>query len=141
MRVPTLRALACAILLTTVMAGCNSILDSSQDPPDEAEVTITGTSPAPLRLVLSSRFIGIWNPDQGKYDVSLNAADTVEVTSLPVTRTHRLNETGVFFVRLTNPAVDQTATIVLRVRIDGREVYSQAANMRDASLEYVFFTD
>lgn len=142
MRSHARRALACAtLLIAAATAACDSVLDSSQDPPDEAEVTVTGTSPVPLQLILSSRFIGIWNAEQGKYEITLNAADTVQIGALPITRTKAMNETGVFFVRLTNPALDQTASIVLRVRIDGREVYSQAANMRDASLEYVFFTD
>lgn len=139
MKVQVRRVLAGAMLLSPL--GCSEILDSSIETPEEAMVTITGSSPVPLQLILSSRFIGIWNPDEGKYDVSLNAADTVQVASLPISRTHPMNETGVFFVRLTNPDLVETATIELRVRIDGREVYSQAATMRDASLEYVFFVE
>lgn len=140
---PVTRMIRCgaALLLAAAAAGCSEILDSSINVPDEAEVTVTGTSPVPLRMVLSSRFIGIWNVEQGKYDVILNAADTVAVTSLPITRKHALNETGVFFVRLTNPDLEQTANVQMRIRIDGREVYSQSANMRDASLEYVFFVE
>ena len=144
MRKQLRQRLARAVLLAGLAgaaAGCSEILDSSINVPEEAEVTVTGSSPVPLRLVMSSRFLGIWNAEEGKYDVMLNAADTVTVTSLPITRTHPLNETGVFFVRLTNPDLEQTASIEMRVRIDGREVYSQSANMRDASLEYVYFVE
>lgn len=136
------RAAACALILAALSAAaCSSILDSSSRFPEEAEVTVTGTSPVPLQMVLSSNFIGIWNNEAAKYDVTLNAADTVQISALPITRRHSLNDTGVFFVRLTNADSAQTASIELRVRIDGRPVYAQAANMRDASLEYVFFVE
>jgi hypothetical protein len=130
----------CALALLLPVAGCSEILDSSREAPDEAEVTVSGTSAVPLRLIVSARFIGIWNPEEGEWDVTLNLADTIQVSTLPVTRRQELNETGVFFVRLTNPDLEETATVHMRVRIDGREVYSQAATMRDASLEYVYFT-
>ena len=129
------------LLLAVAAAGCSEILDSSVNVPEEAEVTVTGSSPVPLRLVMSSRFLGTWNPEAGKYDISLNQADTVIVSSLPTKQTHRLNETGVFFVRLTNPDLEQTASIQMTVHIDGRQVFVQSANMRDASLEYVFFVE
>lgn len=140
MKVHVRRGLACAMLLLPAL-GCSEILDSSIETPEQAMVTVSGTSPVPLQLILSSRFIGIWNPEESKYEVTLNDADTVQVASLPISRTHPMNETGVFFVRLTNPDLAQTASIELRVRIDGREVYSQAATMRDASLEYLFFVE
>jgi hypothetical protein len=131
---------AIVLFALTASAACDSVLDSTIDPPDHAEVTVDGSSPVPLRLILSSRFIGIRNPDTGRWDITLHDADTVEVTELPITRGHDLNETGVFFAFLGNPDPDETATVHMRVRIDGQEVYSQQATMRDASIEYVFFT-
>lgn len=124
-----------------LVAGCSSILDSSGAFPDEATVTITGTSPVPVRVVMSNNFIGVWDAEAAKWNVTLNSADTATVTSFPFNRTMRLRDTGVFFVRVTNPDIDATAAIDLRVQIDNREAYRQEATLRDASLEYVFFVN
>jgi hypothetical protein len=134
-------ASAAAVFALTVGTGCNSVLDTSRGIPDRAEVTVTGTSSVPLRLLMSNRFTATWNEQDARWAVSLLAADTTTITSLPVTRTLPLNEFGVFFVRLTQPDLDATADIEMTVRMDGDQVYVQRAALTDASLEYVWFTN
>lgn len=124
-----------------IMAACSSILDTSRGIPERAEVTVTGTSPVPLRLLMSNRFTATWIPEQGQWAVSLLAADTVTLTSLPVTRSMSFNEFGVFFVRLIQSDVDATADVEMSVRVDGDQVYLQRAILTDASIEYVWFTN
>lgn len=136
-----MRPVGVVVLALAVLAGCSSILDSSGAFPDEARVTVTGSSPVPLQVVMSNNFIGIWNPEAAKWDVTLHAADTLAVTSFPFNRTMAVRETGVFFVRVTNPDVDATAAITLNVQVDDRDTYRQEATLRDASIEYVFFVN
>jgi len=130
-----------ALLLAMALAGCSSILDSSGIYPDEAKVTVSGSTPVPIRIITSNNFVGVWNPEAVKWDVTFNAADTAIVTTLPFNRTTPLRDTGVFFVRVTNPDLDATASIDLRVQIDDNDAYRQEATLRDASIEYVFYVN
>lgn len=124
-----------------IAAACSSILDTSRGIPDRAEVTVTGESPGPLLLLMSNRFTATWIPEQGQWAVSLLAADTATLTSLPATRSMPFNEYGVFFVRLIQPDLDSTADVEMSVKIDGDQVYLQRAQLSDASIEYLWFTN
>lgn len=128
------------LVMLPPILGCSEILDSSGEHAESAQVSISATSTVPLRLVTSNRFTAIWNPELDRYDVTLLIADTVEVTSFPIERNVTINEYGIFFVRLINPDPDATATVRMRVRIDGDELYDQAATLRDASIEYLYYT-
>lgn len=136
-RARTRRALVALItILTASTAGCDSLLDTSQDYADLAHVRITGSSAVPLTLVLSNDFIRNVN-DQGQTTITLVSADT-QVVTLPVDATKPLGNQLRILARLINPDTAVTATIHMRVFLDDDEVYNQQATMRDASLEYYF---
>lgn len=124
-----------------VGAACSSILDTSRGIPERAEVTVTGTSPVPLRLLMSNRFTATLIPETGQWAVSLLSSDTATLTSLPATRSMPFNEYGVFFVRLIQSDIEATADVEMTVRIDGDQVYLQRATLTDASIEYLWFTN
>ncbi len=128
---------ALVALCTLSAAACDSILDSETTFAERAEVTVTGSSPVPLRLIMSERFVATFSPEQNRWSVSLVRADTLNVTAFPVARSYDIKQYGVFFVRLANPDPDQTADVTMRVLIDGRERFNQRVLIRDASIEFL----
>jgi hypothetical protein len=127
-----------AVVLLPVVAACNSILDTDQAAfAYEARVIIEGTSEVPLRLVTSTNFIAVPDPETGDLVSSLVVSDTVIVTSLPYNHVFEIRGADRFLVRLTNPDID--VTVHLRVLMDEREVYGQRATMRDATLEFITY--
>jgi hypothetical protein len=125
-----------ALILITAAAGCGSILDTTEDLADNANIFVTGTSPVPLQLIVSSDYTAIEN-SEGRFDVTLIRADTIQV-GLPYERREPISERARIFVRLTQPDSTVTADVRLRILLDDREVYNVQATLRDASLEYLF---
>jgi len=131
-------ALMVTLIVSTLAAGCDSLLDTSRDLAEEAQVLVTGTSPVPLRVILSNNFTNIQNPDDGTITTQLIIADTFDLT-LPIDHRYSLGNNARIFVRVWQPDSAQTADVLMRVLLDGeREVYEQRATLRDAYLEYTF---
>jgi hypothetical protein len=131
-------AFVAPLILTIAAAGCDSLLDTSQDYAEDAQLLVTGTSPVPLRVILSNNFTNIQNPEDGSINTQLIVADTFELT-LPINHTYPMGNGARIFVRVWQPDSTQTADVLMRVLLDGeREVYEQRATLRDAYLEYTF---
>jgi hypothetical protein len=129
--------LAAALLVT---AGCEGLFGSDQAAfAEEARVLLEGTSPVPILLVTSTNFVAGIDNETGGVVTDLVVADTVVLTTIDVDQTYDIFGADRFLVRVANPDLDETATIHLRVLMDGREVFNQRATMRDASLEYTAF--
>jgi hypothetical protein len=124
-------------ILTLLTAACSSLLDSTQDYADNATIEVTGTSPVPLLLVSSTNWVYVPDPVTGEPIVSTTTADTVSL-QLPINRTVALTNSYRIFFQLINRDSAQTASVRMRVRLDDKMVYDQAANMRNASLEFSF---
>src|SRR5687767_4356835 len=124
-------------ILTLLGASCSSILDTTQDYAKNATVEVTGTSPVALLLVSSTNWVYVNDPVSGEATVATNDADTVSL-QLPINRTVAITNSRRILFRLINQDSTQTASIRMRVRLDDQLVYDQAANMRDASLEFSF---
>jgi hypothetical protein len=130
--VPTL------FMLTMAAAGCSGLLDSSQNYAENAQIIVTGTSPVPMLLILSNRYTAIADQTTGNITVQIEQADTLEL-SLPIDRTYPLGDQFRILARLQNADSTSTASINMRVLLDGKdEVYNQNATMKDSYLEYRF---
>ncbi len=127
-----------AALIIVLGPGCSSILDTEREIAAAARVVLEGSSPVPLTMITSTRYVGARDPQTNVFRIELIDADTVQVTQFPLDRRYPLDQNGRFFVRVTNPNLDVTATVRLRVFLDAELVYDVRADMRDASLEYVF---
>jgi hypothetical protein len=79
---------------------------------------------------------GFWH-ESGPVESELTNADTT-VISLPMDQNYAFNGANRFYVKLINPDSTATASIRLRLLVDGDEVFDESANMRNASLSYTF---
>lgn len=113
-------------------------MGTGNNQPRNARVIITGASTVPLQLVTSTTFEAVRADDTGEVSVTLLAADTASI-AVPLDQTFAFDGSDRFFINLRNPDPDVTASIRLRLLVDGREVFDESANMRDAALEYTFF--
>ena len=105
--------------------------------PQNARVTITGTSELPLQLVTSIDFFEQIVGDDPTVQAVLVAADTTAVT-LPFEQTIALDELGSVLVRLIQPD-SMPSTVLMQVMLDGELEYNQAATLsQGASIEYRF---
>lgn len=133
-----LAALPALLILTVATGGCDGLLDSSQDYAENAQVIVTGTSPVPMLLILSNRYTAVPDQSSGQVVVQIEQADTLEL-SLPIDRTYPLGDQFRILVRLQNGDTASTASINMRVLLDGKdEVYNQSATMKNSQLEYRF---
>jgi hypothetical protein len=124
-------------ILTLLASACSWVLDTTQDYAENATLEVTGTSPVPLQVVSSTNWVYITNPANGEQIVSTTSADTVSL-QLPINRVVPLTNSFRIYFKVINGDINQTASILMRVRLDNKLVYDQAANMRDASLDYSF---
>jgi hypothetical protein len=132
------RARRLALPILTLLAGaCSSVLDSTQDYADIATLEVTGSSPVPLIVVSSTNWQYVTNQETGAQSVATNQADSVSL-DLPINRTVSITDSYRIFFQVINRDINQTASIRMRVLLDDRLVFDQAATMRDASLEYSF---
>ena len=121
-------------------AGC-SLTSGPTDKPTEARVQVEGTSPHPLQLITSTDFFEQVNLTTGDRYAIVNRADTVEFTP-PYDHTFDLGSEGSFYVKLNNPLVP-TASVRMRVNLDGGQSYDQSATLSDnaALIYYFIFTE
>jgi hypothetical protein len=119
-------------------SACDSVLHTDDRPVINAQIQVTGTSPVPLLLVTSTNFRAERNIETNQLSVFPVSADTVRLT-VPYDRSLAFNGADRLFVKLVNPDLNETASIRLRVVIDGKEMFNESAAMRDASLNFTFF--
>ena len=116
--------------------------DSTTDPgvkPSSAQITVSGTSSVPLRLIVSTDFIETFNSATGERGQVFNSADTLSLTSLPYQATVQLTDDAKIVVDLSNPS-DVEATARLQVAMDsGQAPYDREAIMSlGGALRFVF---
>jgi len=122
-----------------VVAAACSTSTSPDIKPTTAEITITGTAAAPLRLIVSTDFFETFNTTTGERGQVFNTADTFFVSTLPHEQTVSLTDLGSVVVDVSNPA-DDPATVRLFVELDsGQPPYDREATMSEGgALRYVF---
>jgi hypothetical protein len=130
-----LRALAVVSAATLSVSGC--LTSSPDNKPTVAHITVDGTAPSPLQLVISTDFYETQDLDTGEISQIFNTADTLDIT-LPHDRTVDLADFGSIVVRLKNPVV-ATASVRMQISLDNGKGYDQSATLSDgAELVYVY---
>jgi hypothetical protein len=133
-----LTRLAAIGAIATALPACDSLLGTDQAAfANRARVIVEGTSAGPLQLLTSTNFVALRDLESGELVASEITGETLSLTAFPYDHEYTIAGADRFLVRLTNPDIDITATVHLRVFLDGREVYTQHATMRDASLQYI----
>ena len=100
-------------------------------------INITGTTPNPLKLIISTDFFEQLNTGTGAYTPILVTSDTVLITP-PYNNTLNISATGSIYVELYQPEVE-TATVNMKVDLDNGEGFEQNATLSDkAQLIYYF---
>ena len=126
-----------AAAAVALLTGCNSLLETETRFISSARVTIAGESPVPMILITSNNFTA--SPAQGGgLDVNYLLADTVEIT-LPFEQSYNFGRTDRFVVKLANKDSESTATVDLRVFLDGEQWDRAQGTMKDSSVELVFY--
>jgi hypothetical protein len=129
-------ATAVALVSSLAVAGACS-LSTTPDPPTSAEIDVEGTSPNPLKLIVSQDFFEQLNTSTGARTPVLVTSDTVLITP-PYHNTVNLSALGSIYVELYQPELG-TATVHMTVDLDNGERYEQNATMSDkAQLIYYF---
>ena len=133
------RTMAAAAIFMGLQA-CGLGSTDVDTPPETARIVVEGTAPSTLRLVYSTDFIETYDQVEDIYGQSLADSDTLAI-DLPFETTVALlegNGDGSIFVELTNLEL-ATASVTMKVYVDGKIEYNQAATMSDgASLRFVF---
>ncbi len=130
--------LLCTAALAALLSGCSSLIESEQRLVKNARVTVSGTSPTPMRLITSTNFTATRNFETGSLTVNYITADTVMIT-LPLDQSYSFGQSDRFVVKLVNGDANSTASVDMRVYLDGEEKYRQGATMTNSSLEFVFY--
>jgi hypothetical protein len=121
-------------------AACDGLLGSGEAAfAADARVLVSGTSPVPLLVITSTNFFSELDVGTGDRVTRLVLSDTLVLETPNLDRHYDIFGADRFLVRIVNPDAENTADILLQVELDGRQVYSQRATMRDASLEYTAF--
>jgi hypothetical protein len=128
------------LALAVTLTGCSSVLGSDQAAfADEARVIITGESGVPLQLLTTTDFVASRDPETGELVPTILTTDTTILATLPHDQVYTVTGWDRFLAKLVNPDTAVTATIQMRVLMDGREVFNQRATMRDASLAFFVY--
>ena len=131
------RGLAALVLLLITLTACDSVLGSDRAAfARNARIIVTNEGSVPLLLITSTNFTSRIDPLSGEQVFTIPVADTIRITGSSFDQTFDIFGKDRFYTRLFNPDIQRTATVHLRVQLDQREVYSQRATMRDASLVY-----
>ncbi len=116
-------ATASAVVALLVLAGCESLTGINR--PDELDLTIESADVGQVVVVTSAYFLLIPDPEcplDCEAKVQLVEADTATV-SVPFQRRYAFTAREQYFVE-TYPLLGNTATLYMRVAIDGREWYN-----------------
>lgn len=124
-----------ALIALSTVAAC-SLGTEESNRPDRARVVITVDAPNPLTLITSTDFFESIDDVSGQILTSFNQADTVLIDSA-FDETFQLGAQSSFVARLIETE-NTTATIEMRVFLDGVLEWERTGTMRDALLEYKF---
>lgn len=122
---------ATGLFLLGGLAACDNLGLSGE--PEELRVEIEATGTNQLTLVTSTNWILIQdpgcNPDEQQCAEVLRIleADTTGISS-PFAQTFRFTSSNKYFVEV-YPSTKVTATLKMRVRIDGREWYNESRQL------------
>lgn len=122
-------------ILTLVAAGCNSVLDTSQDYADRARVVVTGTNTGPLKLVTSTNWLHVTNTDNGETTIVIGDSAVYDIT-LPVDTSFAFTNSRRFLVRVVNTDTAETADVRLRVYLDEELVTDQATTIKATPMQF-----
>lgn len=127
------------ILTVSLVAAACSTGTGPDVKPTRADVSVTGDSPVPLRLIVSTDFVETLNTETLERSQIFNSADTTFIQTLPYSRSVQLTDLGSIVVDLSNPDT-LVADVRLRVDLDsGRSGYDRSATMsQGGALRYVF---
>jgi hypothetical protein len=127
------------LILVLALTACGSLLEADNRRIDEARVTVTGTTPVPMKLIVSSLFDASRNPATGEVFVNFLESDTLTVVPPFEQKITFTAPSDRFVARLMNADSTSTADIEMRVYIDGKEDFRQKATMKNSSLQYTFY--
>lgn len=133
---PVLRFLSLAFLASQA-AACN-VFETTDEIADNARVVISGTAPAPLQLITSTKFERWYDEDDGVH-TTLVQADTsyIDLTTIH-DQIYPVKPDRGFFVRLVNRET-KAAVVSLQVYFDGELTYDQSdVSLSDASIEFSY---
>ena len=125
------------LLAIAVSTGCGSLFETGQDRAETARIRVTGTSTAPLQLILSNQFSAVPDLSTGQLVTVFAAADTFEL-QLPIDESYPMGVAERIFVRLLQPDSTRDVDLTMRIHLDNREVYQQRSVLRGTFLEYQF---
>lgn len=126
------------VFLGMAAAACSTSTDPDLKP-TRADVTISGSTTVPLRLIVSTDFYETFNQLTGERGQVFNSADTITVETLPYVSSIQLTDLGSVVVDVSNSS-DTEATVRLQVAMDsGQQPYDQTAIMsQGGALRFVF---
>ena len=125
-------------LALTVAASC-STTTSPEQRPSEAQIRVTGSSPGPLRLIVSLDFFETFDPVEQIREQVFVTADTTMIDALPYSGSVTLSALSSIVVDVSNPD-EEPATVRVVVELDGNQPpYDQEATMSlGGALRYVY---
>ena len=131
-----MRVFAMAGVFTVALAGCSG---ESELKPTRANITVTGQSTVPLRLIVSTEFIETIDDVTFERGQSFLSADTITLSTLPYNDVVFLTDDASIVVDVSN-ASDTPATVRLQVNLDtNQSPYDQEATMSQGGAQrYVF---
>ena len=124
--------------LLVLQTGACNVFETKDEVAKEARVVISGTAPAPLELITSTRFQR-WNDEEGDSHLTLLVSDTL---ALELTTDHDqiypIKPDLGFFVKLSNPDANP-AVVTMKVYFDGELNYDQQnVSLSESSIEFSF---
>jgi hypothetical protein len=125
-----------AALPFVMIAGGCGIVDN-EEPGDTAEITISGTTPVPLELIMSNNFFQLFDQQTSEIVLALVDADTVGLDDLPYTENYALDGSRRFFLRLINTD-SVVASVRIQVRISGVDPYDVTTILNASQHEYLY---
>jgi hypothetical protein len=125
------------IVLVPVLAGCDSILDTTPNFAQRARIVIEGEDSADLLLVTSTLYVGEQINNTPELLITVLDADSAHV-SPPFDRQMELDASGRLLVRLFQQDPSAHPTVRMRIFLDGEEVSDVTAELIDSYMEYVF---
>lgn len=125
-------------LLMAGLTGCSTTTEPDLKP-QRADITVSGSSTVPLRLIISTDFYETINELTGTRGQVFNSADTLTLESLPYRSSVQLTDQGSIVVDLSNES-ETEASVRLQVAMDsGQQPYDQSAIMSlGGALRFVF---
>jgi hypothetical protein len=127
-----------ASLVLAILAACSTTTSPDQRP-SQAQIRVTGSSPGPLRLIVSLDFFETFDPVEQIREQVFVTADTTMIDALPYSGSVTLSALSRIVVDVSNPD-EEPATVRVVVELDGNQPpYDQEATMSlGGALRYVY---